>query len=460
MVFRGVQPAVMTPFGDDDAVRTDVLTEMVSWYVDCGVDGIVGIGSMGEFGALSTDERRTVIAAILEAVDGRVPLTVGVSADTAAEAAAFAVDAAAGGVQGLMALPPLVYDADDDEKIAFYAEVAPPTSLPLMVYNHPAGGKGDLTPELLARLCEIENVVAVKESSGDARRIAAVMGATGGRMEVIAGTDDVALESFAAGATGWVSGCIVAAPEECVELWRLLQAGDFAGGAPALAAPAPARPAGHASEARPVLQGVARPGRPLRRPEPPAAPAADGGGAPAGRRFARRALGQGRAAGRRSSRRRLIHHVAARHVQRRARVEAAPVGGEEDGRRRNLLDAAEAAERHLAALLIQPLLGDPVEQRRLDRPRRDRVDVDVVRRELVGQSLREPVNAGLRRRVVRHPVPADQGELRAHVDDPPGALGDHRRQHGPRAQEHAREVDVDHVPPRLERHVDERAYLR
>ena len=100
MVFRGVQPAVMTPFGDDDAVRTDVLTEMVSWYVDCGVDGIVGIGSMGEFGALSMDERRTVIAAILEAVDGRVPLTVGVSANTAAEAAAFAVDAARAASRG------------------------------------------------------------------------------------------------------------------------------------------------------------------------------------------------------------------------------------------------------------------------------------------------------------------------------------------------------------------------
>jgi len=232
MHFRGVMPAVMTPFGDDDAIRTDVLAEHVSWYVDCGVDGIVGIGSMGEFGALSFEERRVVIATILEAVDGRVPLTVGVSANTAAEAAAYAVDAAESGVQGLMALPPLVYDADDDEKLAFYAEVAAATSLPLMVYNHPAGGKGDLSPELLARLCEIENVVAVKESSGDAKRIAAVMGTTGGRMEVIAGTDDVALESFAAGATGWVSGCIVSAPEECVELWRLLEAGDYAAARP------------------------------------------------------------------------------------------------------------------------------------------------------------------------------------------------------------------------------------
>jgi 1-pyrroline-4-hydroxy-2-carboxylate deaminase len=226
--FRGVLPAVVTPFGDDDAVRTGVLTEMASWYVDCGVDGIVGIGSMGEFRALGADERRAVIAAISEGVDGRVPITVGVSADTAAEAAAFAVDAAASGVQGLMALPPLIYDADDDEKVAFFAELAAATDLPLMVYNHPAGGIGDLTPELLARLCELKNVVAVKESSGDARRIAAVIGATGGEMEVIAGTDDVALEAFCAGATGWVSGCIVAAPLECVELWRLLEDGDLA----------------------------------------------------------------------------------------------------------------------------------------------------------------------------------------------------------------------------------------
>ena len=67
---------------------------MVSWYVDCGVDGIVGIGSMGEFRALTAVERRAVIGAIIDGVDGRVPITIGVSADTAAEAAAFAVDAA------------------------------------------------------------------------------------------------------------------------------------------------------------------------------------------------------------------------------------------------------------------------------------------------------------------------------------------------------------------------------
>ena len=228
MHFRGVLPAVMTPFGDDDTVLTDVLSETVSWYVDCGVDGIVGIGSMGEFRALSASERQTVIGAIIEGVGGRVPITIGVSADTAAEAAAYAVDAAKAGVHAIMALPPLTYDADDDEKLAFFAELGAATDLPLMVYNHPSGGKGDLTPELLARLCEIETVVAVKESSGDARRIAAVIGATAGGMEVVAGTDDVALEGFCSGATGWVSGCIVAAPVECLELWRLLEAGELA----------------------------------------------------------------------------------------------------------------------------------------------------------------------------------------------------------------------------------------
>ena len=100
----------MTPFGDDD-VREDrrPRASMVRWYVDCGVDGIVGIGTMGEFRSLSAEERRTVIAAIFEGTGGRVPVTVGVSADTAADAAAYAVDAARSGAQSLMCLPPLTY---------------------------------------------------------------------------------------------------------------------------------------------------------------------------------------------------------------------------------------------------------------------------------------------------------------------------------------------------------------
>jgi 4-hydroxy-tetrahydrodipicolinate synthase len=108
--------------------------------------------------------------------------------------------------------------------VAFYAEVASATDLPLMAYNHPTGGLDDLTPELLARLIEVEHVVAVKESSGEVRRIAAAIEATGGEMEVVAGTDDIALEAYAAGASGWVTGVGDVAPAECVELWRLLEA--------------------------------------------------------------------------------------------------------------------------------------------------------------------------------------------------------------------------------------------
>jgi 4-hydroxy-tetrahydrodipicolinate synthase len=221
-------PAVLTPFGDDGRVRPDILSEMVAWYVDCGVDGIVGIGTLGEHRSLDADERRTVIAAIVEGTGGRVPVTIGVSAETARDAAVHAVDAARSGAQAVMCLPPLTYHADAEEMVAFYAEVASATDLPLMVYNHPIGGLDDLTPEVLARLVEIDHVAAVKESSGEVRRIAAAIEATGGEMEVVAGTDDIALEAHAAGATGWVTGVGDVAPAECVELWRLLEAGKVA----------------------------------------------------------------------------------------------------------------------------------------------------------------------------------------------------------------------------------------
>jgi 4-hydroxy-tetrahydrodipicolinate synthase len=125
-----------------------------------------------------------------------------------------------------MLLPPLLYGGDEREVLAFYASVAAATDLPIMAYNNPvASGGTDLLPGFLIRLGrEVDAVVAVKECSGDARRIAAL---TGAGFEVLVGGDDWPLEGFAAGATGWVSGVANAAPEECVALVRHVHEGEL-----------------------------------------------------------------------------------------------------------------------------------------------------------------------------------------------------------------------------------------
>jgi 4-hydroxy-tetrahydrodipicolinate synthase len=225
--FPGIIPAVTTPFDATGAVDTAALEGNVGALLDAGVHGIVATGTMGEAGCLSTAERRTVVDAVVQAVAGRVPVVVGVSAGTPAAAIALAADAADAGASALMMLPPLGYRGDAREIEAHYRAVAEAGGLPLMVYNNPEASGTDMRAELISRLYEeIDAVVAIKECSGDARRIPELLNAAPG-LEVLVGGDDWALEGFAAGATGWVSGVADILPRECVDLYEACRAGDL-----------------------------------------------------------------------------------------------------------------------------------------------------------------------------------------------------------------------------------------
>jgi len=220
MWFEGVIPAVMTPFGDDGAVDSAALTRNTEWLIENGATGLVATGTMGEAQSLSAAERRHVIETLVQTAAGRMTVTAGVSSETPASSSAFAADAAAAGAGALMLLPSLGYEGDAREIEAFYRAVAGSTELPIMAYNNPKASGTDMPPALIERLAAIDGVVAIKECSGDARRLAELLNLTEG-FEVLVGGDDWALEGFCAGASGWVSGVANLAPAECAELFRL-----------------------------------------------------------------------------------------------------------------------------------------------------------------------------------------------------------------------------------------------
>ena len=219
MRFPGIIPAVTTPFDANGAVDTAGLAANVRFLLDAGVHGIVGTGTMGEAGSMDAAERRLVLETVAEAVDGAVPVIAGVSAGTAAASVAYARDAVAAGAGAIMCLPPLGYRADLPELIAFYAAVSDGAGLPVMLYNNPEASGVDLRAEQIVAIADrVDGIVAVKECSGDVRRIPALIAAAP-QLEVLVGGDDWALEGFAAGATGWVTGVADVAPRECVALY-------------------------------------------------------------------------------------------------------------------------------------------------------------------------------------------------------------------------------------------------
>lgn len=217
--FPGVYVATTTPFADDWSVDLDAYRAHCRWLIDAGVAGLVPMGSLGEYESLEPDERRAVVEAAVEAADGRAKVVPGVSAPSARQARQHAEHAAAAGADGVMALPPVIHAATRAEIVAHYDEVAR-AGLPIVVYNNPFSTKLDLLPDLLAELSAIDQVVAVKEFSGDVRRVSEIIEVCPD-LEVMCGADDIALESAVMGATGWIGGFTGVLPEATVRVFEL-----------------------------------------------------------------------------------------------------------------------------------------------------------------------------------------------------------------------------------------------
>jgi 4-hydroxy-tetrahydrodipicolinate synthase len=224
--FRSVLPAITTPFDASDAVDHAALRAHARWLLDSGCAGLVPLGSLGEGAALSFDEKVAILRTLV-GVAGPAPVLPGIGAAATSEAVALARKAAEAGCRGLMVLPPYVHRGPAGEAEAHVAAVFAATELPCMLYNNPQAYGTDFTPaQIEAMAARHDTLVAVKESSGDCRRVTAIRAACGDRIDVLVGLDDMVLEGVAAGAVGWVAGLVNALPRESVLLFERARAGD------------------------------------------------------------------------------------------------------------------------------------------------------------------------------------------------------------------------------------------
>ena len=223
--WAGVFSAITTPFTTDLAVDHAFLRAHTSWLVDNGCTGIVALGSLGEAATLSFEEKVAILESCHAAVGDRVPVVAGIAGLSTAECVALARRAASAGCDGLMVLPVYVYRGDWRETEAHFSAVIESTPLSCMLYNNPIAYGTDVTADQLAELARHDNLHAVKESSGDVRRVTAVLERLGARLNVFAGLDDMIVESVAMGASGWIAGLVNALPAESVQVFELAKAG-------------------------------------------------------------------------------------------------------------------------------------------------------------------------------------------------------------------------------------------
>jgi len=223
--WHGVFPALTTKFTAADEIDWAAMEKHLDFQLNAGVHGLIILGSLGENATLSPEEKREMVR-FFARIDRRGrPLVACIAESSTREAKAFARSAADAGADAFMLLPPMRYASDRRETLAYLADVAGATPLPVMLYNNPVAYGTDLMPEDFARLADNARFEAIKESSADTRRIPGIRRLVGDRFALFCGVDDVAYECFTLGAVGWVAGLVVAFPREAVRLWDLCQAG-------------------------------------------------------------------------------------------------------------------------------------------------------------------------------------------------------------------------------------------
>ncbi len=224
--WRGVVVAIPTPFRVDLSIDYERLQEHVRWLAAEGCQGVTPCGSLGEYQTLSDAERADVVRATVEAAPPGFSVVPGVGGYGSRQSRHWAEQAQRAGADAVLALPPHGYPARNVEVIEHYRAVAA-VGLPVVAYNNPFDTRVDLTPELLATIAETDGIVAVKELSGDVRRLHRIQDLCP-HVDVLAGADDVLLEMMVCGAKGWIGGFPNALPSVSLRLYELCEAGDLA----------------------------------------------------------------------------------------------------------------------------------------------------------------------------------------------------------------------------------------
>jgi len=225
--WSGVFPAATTQFREDLSLDLDATARHLQVILDSGVRGLVMLGSLGENVTLTREEKREVMRLALQVANGRVPVLSGIAELSTAAGVEWVRELENLGAHGAMVMPAMAFRPDREETLAHYKTIACATDLPLIVYNNPISYHADVTPEMFVELSEVPNLVAIKESSGDVRRITDIINAVGDRYVLFAGVDDLALECIMLGATGWIAGIGLAFPFENQRLWDLATAGKW-----------------------------------------------------------------------------------------------------------------------------------------------------------------------------------------------------------------------------------------
>lgn len=223
--WKGVFPALLTPFTQDDQLDILLFEKNLQAQLDAGVSGVIIGGSLGEASTITSDEKEKLAKAAVNYVKGRIPVLMNIAECTTKDAVAQAKLAENWGATGLMLLPPMRYKSDERETVTYFKAVAQVTHLPIMIYNNPVDYKIETTLDMFEELIVLPNIQSVKESTRDVTNVSRMKNRFGDRIKILCGVDTLAMEELCLGADGWVAGLVDAFPAETVAIYKLVKAG-------------------------------------------------------------------------------------------------------------------------------------------------------------------------------------------------------------------------------------------
>jgi 4-hydroxy-tetrahydrodipicolinate synthase len=218
---------MVTPLTSDGKVNAEALRKLTDYLIEGGVHGLFPVGSQGEFYALTFDEKKKVVEVVVEETRGRVPIYVGTGSITTREAVALTKMAEAAGADAVSVITPYFIRPNESELLEFYTAIAKATRLPVLLYNNPGRTGVNLSTDFVVRASKIENIVGIKDSSGDLTLTAEYIRRTSEKFSVLAGRDTLIYGTLCYGGKGAIAACANVAPKLIVEIYEAFMAGDM-----------------------------------------------------------------------------------------------------------------------------------------------------------------------------------------------------------------------------------------
>ena len=224
---KGIIPAMVTPITGDGKINTEALRKLTNYLIEGGVHGLFPVGSQGEFYALTFEEKKKVLEVVVDETRGRVPVYAGTGAITTREAVALTKMAESVGASAVSVITPFFVHPSDAELLEYYTAVAKSTRLPVLLYNNPGRTGVNISADFVVKASKVDNIVAIKDSSGDLTLTAEYIRRTGETFSVLAGRDTLIYGTLCYGGKGAIAATANVAPKIIVEIYEAFMAGDM-----------------------------------------------------------------------------------------------------------------------------------------------------------------------------------------------------------------------------------------